>query len=309
MSVAGPALVLAGAILAWRVVVTVRAARAASRRWTIRAGLRWTLALLAVDVGLLGAAVLAPAGLSGLLPASVAGFDLRGPRAAELLVAVAVSTAVRRLRVRRGRSLHESVLARIERDTYDRADDWIYRVVYRTVPDTAMKPLINAIRADLERRPGLGGSLDAAYLSALTGPGRTPSREDLRAACHRMLARDGRRRLARLVAHHGVGHRAGPAATERAAKPDDEAVWVAEGVPERLLADLSPPTEVIRADVDPDALRWAGVIAASGGRFESSEGTSVDVSVYVKVDDEDTADRVCQAVDALARIVGDAKRG
>jgi hypothetical protein len=88
---------------------------------------------------------------------------------------------------------------------------------------------------------------------------------------------------------------------------------------------------VVRADVNPAALRWAGVVAASGGQHESAasggqhesaasrepagvwtaEGaeTSVDVSVYVRADDEDSAHRVFRAVDALARIVGDAERG
>jgi hypothetical protein len=316
MPVAGPALLLAGAILAWRTVVTVRAARTAARRWTIRAALQWTLVLVAVDAGLIGAALLGPARLSELLPASVAGFDPRGARAAELLLAVALATAVRRVPVRRT-SLYGFVLARIERETYDRADDWIYRVACRTVPANEMKPLLHAIRADLERRSDPRAGLDAAYVAALTGPGRTPSREDLRAACHRMLARGERRRLVRLVAEHS-----GPLAPERPAKPDDEAVWVAEEATERLLADLSPPTDVVRADIDADidadALRWAGAIAASGGQHESAASggqqeslvdTSVDVSVYVRVDDEPSADRVFRAVDALARIVGDAERG
>jgi len=302
MSVAGPALVLAGAILAWRVVVTVRAARAASRRWTVRTALQWILALVAVDVGLIGAAVLAPPWLSGLLPVSMAGIDLRGSRAAELLVAIALSTALRRVPVRRGRrrtSLYGFVMARIEMASYDRADDWIYRVVYPSVPNRELKPLLNAIRADLEHRSGSRASLDAAYVSALTSPGRTPSREDLRAACHRMLARDGRRRLARLVAHHG-----GPPSTEAPVKPDDEAVWSPVEVGEPLRHGASAPIEVVRADVDPATRREpAGVWMA--GRDE----TTVDVSVYVRADDEGSAHRVFRAVDALARIVGDAERG
>jgi hypothetical protein len=340
MSAAGPALVLAGAILAWRIVVTAKAGRAASRRWTIRTALGPTLALVAVDVGLVAAALLGPAWLSAWVPESVAGLDLRGTRAAELLVAVVLSAAVRRVPVRRGRrraSLYQLAMGRIETESYDRADDWIYRVVYPSVPSRELKPLLNAIRADLDRRSGSQASLDAAYVSALTSPGRTPSREDLRAACHRMLARDGRRRLARLVAHHG-----GPPGSEPPVKPDDEAVWSAEAVPEPMPVGPSAPIDVVRADVDPAALRWAGAVAAAGGQHESAaaggqhesaaaggqhesaaagrrepagiwmaerDETSVDVSVYVRADDEDSAHRVFRAVDALARIVGDAERG
>jgi hypothetical protein len=67
--------------------------------------------------------------------------------------------------------------------------------------------------------------------------------------------------------------------------------------------------EVVRAEVDPAALRWAGTIAATGGPMAERNETSVDVSVYVKADDPHSADRVFRAVDALARIVGDAERG
>src|SRR5687767_13783329 len=184
MSVAGPAVVLAGAILAWRIGMTVKDARGASRRWTIRTALGPTLALVAVDVGLVAAALLGPAPVSAWLPDAVAGIDLRGARAAELLLAVALSAAVRHVPVRRGRrgtSLYQVAMARIEMESYDRADDWIYRVVYPGVPSRELKPLINAIRADMDRRSGSRASLDAAYVSALTGPVRTPSREDLRA--------------------------------------------------------------------------------------------------------------------------------
>ena len=58
-----------------------------------------------------------------------------------------------------------------------------------------------------------------------------------------------------------------------------------------------------------DAGRIAGYAYASRHRERAAYQWSVDVSVYVRADDEDSAHRVFRAVDALARIVGDTERG
>jgi hypothetical protein len=239
------------AILAWRGLVTARDAREASRRWSVRAALPWIGLLLGVDVITVAAALWLPTPLD----------DTDGTIVA-LLIAVAGAGAVRGLPVRRdGRrtSLRRFALARIEQAAYDRADDWIYRVVYPSVTGGRMKPFLNAVRQELERQPGPRGSLDASYVAGLIHAGRTPSREDLRAACHRMLVRHGRRRLAGLVARHS-------------APPDRPSAGAGES-PVAVVAP-GPPS----------------------------------LAIYIETDDHDSAHRVLQAAEAVARVVGDTER-
>jgi hypothetical protein len=246
--------ILVAAILVWRGLVTVRDAREASRRWSVRAALPWAGLLLGVDLVTVAGAVWVPAPPDGTVLA--------------LLVALAVAAALRNVPVRRGgrsTSLRRFVLARIEQAAYDRADDWIYRLVYPGVTGRRMKPLLNAIRQELERQPGPRGSLDGSYVAGLIHAGRTPSREDLRAACHRMLVRHGRRRLADLVA-------TASARTER--------------VPPGTVPGPAPP-------------------APGPARAPSN---TISLAIYIEADDHDSANRVLQAAEAVARVVGDTER-
>ncbi len=93
------------------------------------------------------------------------------------------------------------IAEQIEHACYDKADDWIYRAVYPVVSGTRIRPFLNELRGYLESQPGAEGSLDAAYVGDLALNSH-PGKEDLRAACHRMLARSGRRRLMAIVAKY-----------------------------------------------------------------------------------------------------------
>jgi len=193
-------LILSIAVVAWRCFEVWKGAHQASRRWHIRTAVWWSLLLLAIDLILLVVAVLVAVLTWDATRAQV----LTAPdtRTVAPLAAAAVAAAVRHVPWRvdgRRTSLQQYVLAQIEQACYDKADEWIYRVVYPAVTGAQVKPFLNAIRGYLESQPGAQGSLDASYVGKFVAPGRSPSREDLRAACHRMLARSGRRRLFELV--------------------------------------------------------------------------------------------------------------
>lgn len=285
-------------ILAWRILVIFRDAHEASRRWSIRTALPWSLLLLGVDVTAMVVLLSVPVSLGDVVAGvagSAASRETPDSNVAELAAAVAISALARGLPLRRGgrwTSLRQFVMAQIAQATYDKADDWIYRVVYPAIDGQQMRPFVQAIRGYLESQPqSTRGSLDTSYVANLIRDGRTPSKEDLRAACHRMLARGGRKRLAELIDHvRGsvpAHRRAGPTQTVRGRAPGPVKAGPA-----------AAPAAVVRGE--------SGSIQGEEGTLRTIEaGTTVGVSVYVEATHEESARRVVAAVEAVTRMVGD----
>jgi hypothetical protein len=286
-------------ILAWRILVIFRDAHEASRRWSIRTALPWSLLLLGIDVTAIVVLLSVPVSLGdvvGGVAGSAAARETPDNNVTELAAAVAISALARGLPLRRSAkwtSLRQFVMAQIAQATYDKADDWIYRVVYPAIDGQQMRPFVQAIRGYLESQPqSTQGSLDTSYVANLIRDGRTPSKEDLRAACHRMLARGGRKRLAELVDHvrgsaaaHGRG---GPIKKVSGGRPG-----AVESGP------TSPPaTAVVRGE--------SGSTKGEEATLRTIEaGTTVGIAVYVEAPDEEIARRVVAAVEAVIRMVGD----
>lgn len=199
---------------AWRLLDVWSVAHRASRRWRLRTALPWAAFLVGIDLVALLAAALTLLPRFPSVPAIGGPEVLRGIAAPTL--ALLASGATRRFPWGRNHQIPlQKYLARqIEQACYDQADRWIYSTVYPVVAGPRVKPFLNELRGYLESQPGAKGRLDASYLSSLIHTDGPPDREALRAACHRMLARSGHRRLVSLVAQYEAGA-SGPVGTGR----------------------------------------------------------------------------------------------